>query len=169
MASEPAKSVPTRPLPRPPLGGATGHGHGAAGRDPDFHGDLSSRSCSRPAARCSGRTISTPTAGPRSIGIFLQVVVHELGTIVVAWRLKLPLRFRFFGFGANATAILETCRATSGPMPWSAFAGPVTGTLVSLALHGIYEITKSQDTSMHRAIRFSSAWPASATSTISSR
>src|SRR5471032_2510615 len=40
-------------------------------------------------------------------GIFLQVVIHELGTIVVAWRLKLPLHLRFFGFGANATAILE--------------------------------------------------------------
>src|ERR1700692_3544264 len=38
-----------------------------------------------------------------ALGIFLQVVIHELGTIVVAWRLKLPLRVRFFGFGANAT------------------------------------------------------------------
>ena len=82
------------------------------------------------------------------IGIFLQVVIHELGTLGVAWWMRLPLKFRFFGFGAHATAILE-------PLPrkvWRdaiiGLAGPITGTIVSLGLHGIYEITKAQDTSM---------------------
>src|ERR1700683_889561 len=41
------------------------------------------------------------------IGIVLQVVIHELGTIAVAWWLKLPISIRFFGFGGKATAILE--------------------------------------------------------------
>jgi len=83
------------------------------------------------------------------LGIFLQVVIHELGTIVVAWRMKLPLKFRFFGFGANATAILEYLPRR----PWTdavvGMAGPLTGTIASLGLHGIYEITKYQDDSMH--------------------
>jgi Zn-dependent protease len=83
------------------------------------------------------------------LGIFLQVVIHELGTIFVAWRMKLPLSFRYFGFGANCTAILEY----RPRQPWTdavvGLAGPVTGTLVSLGLHGVYEYTKSQDVSMH--------------------
>jgi len=75
------------------------------------------------------------------VGIFLQVVIHELGTIVVAWWMKLPVRLRFFGFGANATAILE-------PRPrkvWTdavvGLAGPLTGSAVSAALALMYNIT----------------------------
>lgn len=83
------------------------------------------------------------------LGIFLQVVVHELGTIVVAWRLKLPLSFRFFGFGANCTAILEYRPRHVWLDAVVGLAGPLTGTVASLALHGAYEITKAQDASMH--------------------
>jgi Zn-dependent protease len=83
------------------------------------------------------------------LGIFLQVVIHELGTILVAWRLKLPVRLRFFGFGANATATLENLPRRVWTDAVVGFAGPLTGTAVSLALHGIYEITKFQDASMH--------------------
>jgi Zn-dependent protease len=83
------------------------------------------------------------------IGIFLQVLVHELGTIVVAWRLKLPLQLRYFGFGANATAILESRPRNVWTDAVVGIAGPLTGTVASLALHGIYEITKYQDASMH--------------------
>jgi len=83
------------------------------------------------------------------VGIFLQVVVHELGTIVVAWRMKVPLSFRFFGFGANATAILEYRPRNVWIDAVIGIAGPLTGTLASLGLHGIYEITKYQDASMH--------------------
>ena len=82
-------------------------------------------------------------------GILFQVVIHEAGTLVVAWRYKLPLKFRFFGFGANATAILQ-------PLPRNVWrdavigsAGPLTGTTASLVLDGIYEYTKYQDVSMH--------------------
>ena len=83
------------------------------------------------------------------LGIFLQVVIHELGTIVVAWRMKLPLSFRFFGFGANATAILEYLPRRVWTDAMVGIAGPLTGTVASLALHGVYEITKAQDASMH--------------------
>jgi Zn-dependent protease len=83
------------------------------------------------------------------VGIVLQVVVHELGTILMAWRLKLPIRLRFFGFGANATAILEDRPRDAWTDARVGFAGPITGTVVSLILHGIYEITKAQDSSMH--------------------
>jgi Zn-dependent protease len=83
------------------------------------------------------------------VGIFLQVLVHELGTILVAWRLKLPLKLRYFGFGANATAILESRSRNVWTDAVVGIAGPLTGTVASLALHGIYEITKYQDASMH--------------------
>ncbi len=82
-------------------------------------------------------------------GIILQVVIHELGTILAAWRLKLPVRLRFFGFGANATAILEDLPRRVWTDAVVGFAGPLTGTAVSLGLQGIYEITKYQDASMH--------------------
>ena len=75
------------------------------------------------------------------LGIFLQVVIHELGTIVVAWRLKLPLRLRFFGFGANATAILENLPRRVWTDAVVGFAGPLTGTLFSVALALTYNFT----------------------------
>jgi len=79
------------------------------------------------------------------VGIGVQVIVHEAGTLVVAWWLGLPLRFRLFGFGANATAILEN----QPRRPWIdaavGFAGPVTGSLVSVALAAIYTLTNDPD------------------------
>ena len=75
------------------------------------------------------------------LGIFLQVVIHELGTILVAWRLKLPVRLRFFGFGANATAILENQPRRVWTDAVVGFAGPLTGTVVSVALALIYDFT----------------------------
>jgi len=75
------------------------------------------------------------------VGIFLQVVVHELGTILVAWRLKLPVRLRFFGFGANATAILENQQRRVWTDAVVGFAGPLTGTAFSVALALTYDIT----------------------------
>ena len=76
-----------------------------------------------------------------ALGIFLQVVIHELGTIVVAWRLKLPVRFRFFGFGAHATAILEYLPRRVWTDAVVGFAGPLTGTAFSVALALTYNIT----------------------------
>jgi len=75
------------------------------------------------------------------LGIFLQVVIHELGAIVVAWRLKLPLRLRFFGFGANADAILKAQPRRVWIDAVVGFAGPLTGTTVSAALALIYNWT----------------------------
>lgn len=75
------------------------------------------------------------------LGIFLQVVIHELGTMVVAWRFKLPVRLRFFGFGANAAAILERLPRRVWTDAAVGFAGPLTGTAFSVALALIYNFT----------------------------
>jgi len=79
------------------------------------------------------------------VGIVLQVIVHELGTLITAKRLGLPLHYRLFGFGANATATLEYLPRR----PWIdavvGFAGPVTGTAVSIILAGIYVGTNDPD------------------------
>jgi Zn-dependent protease len=75
------------------------------------------------------------------LGIFLQVVIHELGTIVVAWRMKLPLRFRIFGFGANATAILENQPRRVWTDAVVGIAGPLAGTVLSVAFALTYNYT----------------------------
>ncbi len=75
------------------------------------------------------------------IGILAQIVLHELGTLIVAWRMKLPLRFRFFGFGANAAAILEPAPRRVWVDAVVGFAGPITGSVLSLLLAGIYDYT----------------------------
>lgn len=75
------------------------------------------------------------------LGIFLQVVLHELGSIVAAWWMKLPLHFRFFGFGANATAILEDLPRNVWRDAVVGFAGPLTGTALSVAFALAYDFT----------------------------
>jgi Zn-dependent protease len=75
------------------------------------------------------------------IGILSQVVVHELGTIVVGWNRKLPVRLRFFGFGANATAMLEDQPRNVWIDAMVGFAGPLTGSIFSVALALIYHLT----------------------------
>lgn len=81
------------------------------------------------------------------VGVLVQIVMHELGSIVVLWRMKIPVRLRFFGFGATAAASLD-------PLPrnvWNdarvGLAGPLTGAIVSAVLAGIYWVTKMQDQS----------------------
>jgi len=80
-----------------------------------------------------------------AIGILLQLVVHEAGTFVAAWWLKLPLRFRPFAFGANASAILHN----QPRQPWTdavvGLAGPVTGSLVSALLAVTFCFTYSHE------------------------
>jgi Zn-dependent protease len=76
-----------------------------------------------------------------AFGVISQVVIHELGTILVAWRLKLPIRLRFFGLGANATATLEDLPRNVWTDAVVGLAGPLTGMTVSLILAGIYDLT----------------------------
>ena len=71
-------------------------------------------------------------------GIVLQVIVHESGTLLTAWWLGLPLQFRFFAFGANATAILEKQHRHAWQDAVIGLAGPLTGTVVSIMLAGGY-------------------------------
>ena len=75
------------------------------------------------------------------IGIVAQVVFHELGTIVVAWRLKLPVHFRLFGFGANATATLQSQPRRIWTDALVGIAGPLTGTAFSVILALVYQVT----------------------------
>jgi hypothetical protein len=79
------------------------------------------------------------------VGIVLQVVVHEVGSLLTARRMGLPLHFRFFGFGANTTAILEYLPRRPLVDAKVGFAGPLTGTAISLILTGIYALTNNPD------------------------
>ncbi len=79
------------------------------------------------------------------VGIILQVVVHEVGTLLTARRMGLPLHYRFFGFGANATAILEYLPRRPLIDAKLGFAGPLTGTAVTLLLTGIFALTNNPD------------------------
>ena len=83
------------------------------------------------------------------IVIALQLILHEVGSLAVAWWLGVPLRFRLFIFGAHATAMLEE----QPRRPWIdavvGLAGPITGTFLSMLLAGIYLFTIYDDTTMH--------------------
>jgi Zn-dependent protease len=68
-------------------------------------------------------------------------VVHELGTLAMAWHLKLPLRFRFFGFGSHAAAILFAQPRNVWIDALVGMAGPVTGMVVSMGLALTFQIT----------------------------
>jgi Zn-dependent protease len=70
-----------------------------------------------------------------------------LGAIFALWRMKIPVRLRFFGFGANATAALEQQPRSVWTDAVIGMAGPLTGTMLSVGFSGIYEITKLQDAS----------------------
>lgn len=75
------------------------------------------------------------------LGVFLQVFIHEAGTLVTAWKLGLPLRFRIFGFGSNAAAILEARPRNVWTDAAVGFAGPLTGSVVSIILALVYHFT----------------------------
>jgi Zn-dependent protease len=75
------------------------------------------------------------------IGIVVQLVFHEGGTLLVAWWMRLPLRFRFFPFGAHATAILRNQPRRVLTDALVGFAGPVTGTAISAICAAIYYFT----------------------------
>lgn len=77
------------------------------------------------------------------LGVFLQIVIHEAGTLVVAWRMGLPLRFRFFGLGANAAAILGDLPRRANVDAAVGMAGPLTGSAVSVALALVYHFTNN--------------------------
>ncbi len=72
------------------------------------------------------------------IGIALQLVFHELGTLLTAWWLGLPLRWRLFPFGAHATAILRNQPRRVGIDALVGFAGPLTGAILSALCALIY-------------------------------
>ncbi len=76
-----------------------------------------------------------------ALGVFLHFVLHEAGTLGVARFFRLPLRFRFFPFGVNAAATLSPLPRRVWVDAVVGLAGPVTGTLASLILAGVYHLT----------------------------
>jgi hypothetical protein len=75
-------------------------------------------------------------------GILLQILVHELGSIVALKWMKLPVRLRYFGFGATAAATLEQAPRRVWIDALAGFAGPLTGTILSVVLALIYDVTQ---------------------------
>jgi Zn-dependent protease len=73
-----------------------------------------------------------------AIGVVVQLIFHEAGTLVAARWLGLPLRFRFFPFGAHATAILSQQPRRVWIDAVIGLAGPLTGVGVSLVCALIY-------------------------------
>jgi Zn-dependent protease len=93
--------------------------------------------CFHPALLSKGADVLTtgylPAYGwAAAVGVFLHLVIHEAGTLLVARGLKLPLRFRLFVFGANATAILENLPRQAWRDALVGIAGPLTGSTVSV-------------------------------------
>lgn len=76
-----------------------------------------------------------------AVGVFLHLILHESGTLLVARGLKLPLQFRLFAFGANATAILEPQPRQIWRDALVGMAGPLTGSMVSGLCALVYDFT----------------------------
>jgi hypothetical protein len=97
---------------------------------------LSFLAFAHPALLTAGAKVLAPDDLPAygwaaAIGIVLQLIFHELGTLLAAWWLGLPLRLRFFPLGAHATAILRNQPRRVGMDALVGFAGPVTGAILS--------------------------------------
>ncbi|HEX4140532.1 MAG TPA: hypothetical protein VHY09_09310 [Candidatus Methylacidiphilales bacterium] len=85
------------------------------------------------------------------VGVVVQVIVHELGSLLALWWMKVPVKLRFFGFGATATASLEQVPRNVWRDAVVGLAGPVTGSTLSAVLIGIYWITRQMDQSPTQA------------------
>ena len=75
------------------------------------------------------------------IGVVFLLIIHEIGTLTVAHHFRLPIKFRLFPFGVNAAATLGAQPRNVWIDAMVGLAGPVTGSLVSLALVATYKIT----------------------------
>jgi hypothetical protein len=75
------------------------------------------------------------------LGVVLQFIVHEGGTLLVAFLAGLSLRFRFFPFGVNAAAILSAQPRRIWTDAVVGLAGPMVGTIASFLLVAIYYFT----------------------------
>ena len=81
------------------------------------------------------------------VGVVVQILVHELGSIFALWRMKVPVKLRFFGFGATASASLEKVPRNVWRDAVVGLAGPLTGAIVSALLVGVYGFTRYLDQS----------------------
>ena len=101
-----------------------------------------------PALLSAGAKVLAPNDMPAygwaaAIGVIVQLIFHEAGTLVIARILGLPLRFRFFPFGAHATAILRHQPRRVWTDAVIGLAGPLTGVAVSLVCAAIYYFSEN--------------------------
>jgi Zn-dependent protease len=75
------------------------------------------------------------------LGVVFLLIIHEIGTLAAARHYGLPLKFRLFPFGVNAAAILTAQPRRVWIDAMVGLAGPVTGTIVSFILAGVYLAT----------------------------
>ena len=76
------------------------------------------------------------------VGVLTQFILHEAGSLVTAWRMGVPLRFRLFPFGVNAAATLSAAPRRVWTDAVIALAGPVTGFVVAAIFALVYQITQ---------------------------
>jgi len=79
------------------------------------------------------------------LGVFLQLLVHEIATVLVAYKRGLPLRFRFFPLGAHATAILEDQPRQTYRDAVVGLSGPIVGAVFSVTLAEIYHFVDNTE------------------------
>ncbi len=102
--------------------------------------------CFHPALLSVGANVLTtgylPAYGWASaIGVFLHLVIHEAGTLLMARGLKIPIQFRWFAFGANATAILESQPRQVWRDALVGMAGPLAGSMASVLCAVVFDFT----------------------------
>jgi Zn-dependent protease len=85
------------------------------------------------------------------VGVVVQILVHELGSIFALWRMKVPVKLRFFGLGATATASLDAVPRNVWRDAVVGLAGPLTGAIVAGLLVVVYGITRYYDQSPAQA------------------
>ncbi len=75
------------------------------------------------------------------VGVALMLVLHEVGSLLVARHFKVPLRIYYFPFGVNAAAALSRQPRNAWIDAWVGLAGPISGTILSAIAVGIYLCT----------------------------
>jgi Zn-dependent protease len=109
---------------------------------------LSFLAFAHPALLTAGTRVLAPDDLPAYgwaavIGVVAQLLFHEGGTLLIAWWMRLPLRFRFFFFGAHATAILRHQPRRVWIDAVVGFAGPLTGAALSALCAAVYYFTQN--------------------------
>jgi Zn-dependent protease len=71
-----------------------------------------------------------------ALGFTLQLLVHELGHVFVAWRYGLPVSAPMFIPFVGALILLKERPDKARTEAWMALGGPMAGGAVAVLLHG---------------------------------